>query len=460
MLNINEEIEQLHQLIASPPDARAADFFGRLYAWGVLSLFDNVNNKLEMLSVRLDTSIDLDAMGIKFDTYCDENYWTAYWNNSQANCCSSENHQTAINRMTDYLPNGKEGYQVTPDVLGSFKTAMHQLCDEDRINTRALTFALDKGIDTIRQLLDKLRRKVENPKPHLYEKLWKEIFDSHHKDKTYYDEWCQEIGTPTLEDLKSKQKQEIYNLLKKGFFRFAQKPTGGEVKNRKTKIDEDDLEVGSVIDKDFEANCAILDRYVEWKGNCILNVNYERLGQYIYKHYKELNKDDLVNIVDFDATIDLINEDMAKIKPDLAQYLKRYHERQFEALQDDCKKIFEPFKKFLKDDIRQTIIDEYLEKLLFDSDVQEEARDRLSSQSKNKYCCSIVIALSSCYIFKPEYTTAEYAKALHKELTVVQKDTLTSYFKNDENNNKALNQRTENIMKDLKTTPNSRTDAG
>lgn len=460
MLNINKEIEQLHQLITSPPDAITADLFGRLYAWGVLSLFNKVNNELENLSERLDTFIELDAMEIKFDTYCNEDYWTPYWNKQPKTTWPSDNLQTAINRMTDYLPNGQEGYQVTPEVLGSFKTAMHQLCDEERMSTRAVTYALDKGIDTIRQLLDELRRKVENPESYLYGKLWDELSKTHCEDNPNYEEWRQEIGTPTIEDLKAKQKQEIYNLLKKEFFRFAHMPTGGEVKKRKTIIGEDDLEVGSVIDKDFETNCAKLDRYVVWKGDCVLTVNYERLGQYIYKNYKKFDKADFVNIVDFDATIELINEDMAKIKPDLAQHLKRYQERQLEELLKDCMKIFEPFKMWLKDDIRQTIIDEYLEMLLFDSKLKEEARRSLRGQSKNKYCCSIMIALSFCYIFKPEYTTAEYAEALYEVLSSVQKDTLERYFKDQKNNNEALNKWTADIMNDLKTVPYSRLEVG
>lgn len=453
MLYINEEIEQLHQLIASPPDAAATGFFSRLYAWGVLSLFNRVNNELETLSERLDTSIDLDALGIKFDTYCDIDYWTPYWSKPPQRQWSSENHQTAINRMTDYLPNGKKEYLVTPEVLDSFKTAMHQLCDEEKISARALGYALDEGISKIQQLLYELRYKVENPELHLYDKLWVTLFDTYYEYEPNYHEWYQEIGTPTIEDLKAKQKQEIYNLLKTGFFRFAKQPTGGEVKRRKMIIGEDDLEVGCLVDKDFETECAKLDRYVEWKENSILTINYERLGQYIYKNYKKFDEDDFINIVDFDATMDLIHEDMARLKPNLAQYLKRYQEHQLEELLNDIKKVFEPFKVFLKESIRPTLIDEYLEKLLFDSEIKEEAKKKLSGQSRNTYCCSIVIALSFAYIFKPEFNNANYANALHQVIDSVEKKNLERYLKDSKISNSTLNNWTTLIMGDLKATP-------
>lgn len=463
MLDINREIQQLHQLIVSPPEAVTTGMFCRMYAWGVLSLFNKVNNELETLSGRLDTSIDLDAIGIKFDTYCDINYWTPYWSLPSKRNCSSENHQTAINRMTDYLPNGMEEYLVTPEVLESFKTAMHQLCDEERMSVRALVYALNKGKDTTMQLLMELRKKVENPAPHLYEKLWATLSDKYkYEPAERYQEWKQETGTPTIEDLKAKQKQEIYNLLKAGFFQFANKPTGGEVKKRKMIISEDDLEVGSVIDKDFETECAKFDRYAEWKDNCVLTINYERLGRYIYKNYKQFKEKDFIEILNFDATMDRIHEDMALIRPGLTQYLKRYQGHQDEELLEDCKKIFEPFKEYLKGDIRPTLIDEYLEKLLFDSDVKEEAKTKLRKSSKNKYCCSIVLALSFYNIFKPEFNNNndDLAKALKNGLGSDNKETLVRYFKDSKNNNKALTQWSSSIIDDLKKTPNPKPTAG
>lgn len=432
-------------------------------------MLNEVNQDLETINEQLDTSLSLDAAKIDIGTtpmrlkflYKKIGWWKYGLEES------ADKQSPQIDRMACCLQNEEGAYLVSPDGLESFKTALNQLCNENTISSQTIRNALTRGYSKMVDLLDEIRKKTENPEPHLYKKLWDDFFreycsQSYDDCKKNFNDWKKKsIGRPSLDELKAKQKKEILKLLKTKFFRFCPNPSGGAIKKRKLKIDEDDLEVGTELPEGFDVECTKFEKFIEWKGGCILSLNYEKLGQYIYLYYHKLEGHEPYSITYFDIMMDFIHEEMAKIKPDLKQYLKRYQEHQFEELLNDCKKIFEPFKKYLKDDIRQTIIDEYLEKLLFDSDLKEEAREMLRGQSKNKYCCAIVTALSSCYIFKPEHNnTANYAKALHKVLSSVTKETLTRYFNAPENNNKALNRWTENIMKDLKTTPNSRTDAG
>ena len=428
-------------------------------------MFNRVNNELERLSEQLDTTIDFDAIGIKFEICCDPSYWKPFWFHEPPRKDQiSENRQTAINRMTDYLPNGMEGYGVTPEVLDSFKSAMHQLCDEEKMSARTLWYALNKSIDTIQLLLNDLHNKVLNPRPHLYEKLWDKILSSYEDDGYVYrfHGWYQDIGTPSIEDLKAKQRQEIYEFLRKGFFRYAKLPTGAELKKRKLKIVEDDLEVGCEVTNEFEINCGKFDRFIEWQEDCILIINPERIGQYIYKNYSKLDEEDFFNIKDFDSMMELIHEEMARLKPCLAKYLKRYQENQDEEFLNDCKKIFAPFKVYLKEELRKTIIDEYLEKLLFDSELKEEAMKNMRGQSIKKYCCSIVLALSYCNIFKPEYNNSniDLGAALNTGFDWDNKDTFIRYLKDPEINSKALRSWTSNIMDELKEHPFTRTKTG
>lgn len=465
MLYINQEIEDLHSLLTSPVRSRGNALFNRLQAWSILTAFNRVNRELEALNLELDTSINLDAIEIDFEKYCNVENWQQYKIQDVIKTDKEkEGIRTEINLMSDYLPNGVEGYQITPDVLGTFRQAMHQLCNEDRISTFSLQRTLDNAFGHMLTLLIELHNKVFNPEPHQYAKLWVSLTDMY-VDTEYiekYHEWHQDLGTPTIDDLKAKQRQEIYELLKTGFLRYAKTPTGREVKNRTTKISEDDLEVGCTIDSNLETECAKLDRMVEWKGDSILVINYERLGQYIYKNYKQLNEDDIYNIIDFDHTLDLIHEDMAKIKPGLSQYLKRYQEQQDEELLNDLKKIFVPFKEYLKDDIKPILIDEYLEKLLFDSEFKEEAKKKLRSSSKKKYCSTVVLALSFCHIFKPEFNNSndDLASALRKGLDWDNKGTLYDYLRDSKNSNQALNSWTSHQMDELKRTEKTESEVG
>ena len=458
MLYINEEIEQLFQLIENPCSYKGKNLFNRMQAWAILSMFNDINNSLERIDKQLDKSLSYDALGIDFDFFLDaanslRKKLPTIAKNSYISNTNPQNYQSQINRMTDYLPNGVLGYDVTSDVVGSFKTAMHQLCDEDRISTRTLEATLDRALDTLCMLLNDIKKKVEHPESYLYINLWEDLEEKYSNSliQEEYQKWVDE-NNPDFDDLKNRQKQEIYELLTSGFFRFCPQPTGGAVKKRNLIITEDDLAVGTKIPDGFDVECTKFEKFIEWKVEHILTLNYEKLGQYIYRNYRNLKESSIIDITYFDSRLDLIQEDMAKYKPELAQYLKRYQEHQDEELLNDVKKAFEPFKDYLKDDIRQTIIDEYLEKLLFDSELREEAKKKLSGQSKKKYCCSIVLALCSCYIFNPELTTnkTELAKILNKGLAGENKDTLIRYLKDSTNDNKKLTSWTNETMDDLK----------
>lgn len=455
MLNINEEIKQLFQLIETPLTYRGKNIFNRLQAWAILSLFNDINYNLECINDKLDKSLDYDALGIDFDTFINgahslKKNLPTIAKNSSIISRTPQTYQSPINRMTDYLPNGVPGYDITSDVVGSFRTAMHQLCDEDRISPRAIEKALNIGLDTLCMLLTEIQEKIEKPKPYLYLNLWNDLeytyFNTFIEEE--YRKWVAEIGDPSLDELRDKLNQAIFELLTSGFFRFCPQPTRGAVTNRKLKIGENELAVGTAIPVDFDVECTKFEKFIEWKGNCILALNYEKLGQYIYRNYRKFNEGELYNIIYFDTIKELINENLAIIKPELAKYTKRYQEDKDKELLNDCRKIFIPFKEHLKNDISKNVIDVYLEKLLLDSDYKEDAKARLSGQSRKKYCCSILFALCSCYIFPPEFASnkTELAKTLNKGLDGDNKETLIRYLKDSNNNDKKLTSWTKEIM--------------
>lgn len=455
---INSEIEQLLQIVDNPLTIRGNHMFNRLQAWSVLSLFNDVILHLEALSEQLDLSLNTEALSIDFDKYLNvvlakKDKLRIIARNSFFSGLSTSNYNKQINYMSDCLPNGDANYGVTSDVVGSFRTAMHQLCDEERINSRIMECTLQNALDKVYTVLNEIKTKVEKPEPYLYTKLWDTIEYNSRTSKIEedYRKWVAD-NAPDFDELKGKQNQEIYELMKSGFFRFCPKPTGGAVKKRKLKLGEDDLEVGTELFDGFEVECTRFEKFFEWKGGNILVLNYEKLGKYIYNNYSKFGPDDLVDITYFDAIMELIHEDMANIKPSLKLYLKRYQKHQVEELLNDLKKVFASFEDYLKDEISPTLIDKYLELLLFESDVKEEAKKKLTGQSKNKYCCSIVLALSFCNIFKPEYNNSneDLASALCKGLDLNNKNTLYDYLRNSKNNNRALTSWTSGIIDELK----------
>lgn len=458
---INDKLEYLHRAISGVIfyGPMNMGIFERMYSLGIVSMFNEVNRELEELNNQLDSEINLQAVSIKFDVFLDKDYWKQYsiykvYEELEKLDDNKDNYvfSTEINTMTDYLPNGVKGYNVTPDVLSSFKTAMHQLCDEDRMSFKDLFYGLNLGLDKMLDLLQQIKKKVLNPKIHLYKKFWEETLEEFY-DEEYdsdYADWLDDIGEPTFEDLKARQKQEIFNFLNKNFLRYCKTPTGAEVKNRKLVVKSDDLEYGTQIPESMGIECAKLEKFITWKDEHIMVLNYEKLGQYIYKYYRQFEEIEFFYITNFDRIMDDIHEAMARLKPNLAKHLKRYEENMIYELSTDCKKIMNTCKRFLKDGIRETFLDEYIDTIMYDPAVKEETRTRLGGQSKPKLICELIAHLNNFYVFDAKYNADDFSEALKKEINSVSQDTLRRYIRDSINSrNGALYTWTKNNIERL-----------
>ena len=368
---INDHIEYLHRVITGVKsgDVISMCIFNKLFAIGIISIFYEINKQLEELSLKLDKELDLEATSLNFDLYLNKEYWTNNWlfsdNISLLKECKIDykprSYYTEINQITDYLPNGIEDYKTTPDVLDSFKVAMHQLCDDDKMYQRDLLYALRMGLEKMLKLLAEIKKKTKNPKNYLYIKLWEqicEIFDNEEYDKEY-NEWKEDIGEPSFEELKARQKQEIFKFLCTGFLRFCPMPTGAEVRNCKLKITADDLQYGTKIPENIDIECARFVKFFEWKDEVILSLNYEKIGKYISKNQNSFDETEFFNVTDFDKIIEIIHEAMAVHKPQLAKYLKRYEINKQRELITDCKKLLNSCKPFVSKKFDENILEKY-----------------------------------------------------------------------------------------------------
>lgn len=444
---INGKIEYLHRVIMGgmAGDIVKIGIFDRLFAWGVIALYNDINSDLEELSIQLDTELNLEAVSIKFDLYINRKYWTNNWLYiDYEELYRNENiekprltYTTQINTLTDYLPNGVKGYNVNPAVINSFKTAMHQLCDEDRLTDGDIFYSLNAGLNRMLDLLKTVQNKVKNPQNHLYKKLWDETYEIYDNDEAVdeFNEWVEEIGSPTFEDLKARQKQEIFKLLSKNFFRFYNNPTGAEVKKCKLFISEDDLPFGTHIPENIVIECAKFEKFIEWKGEHILSINYEKLGQYIYKHYQEFEKAEFFVITDFERNINAIHEAMALINPKLSMYLKDYEEKMVARLVDWSVEILSTCKQYLNAGVEEAFLRTYMEKLLYDKEMKEEARKKLSGSSKFTFIGNIVAQLINVRIFMVGVDIKDLAHSLREKITDISEDTIVKNIQRPYNAN-------------------------
>ena len=336
------------------------------------------------------------------------------------------------------------------------------------------------------KLLGEIKEKVEHPKPHQFVKIWEEVYEDE-KDTTSwksYTEWKEENEGCKVEDLKRQQLYAIFKLLDSGFFRLYNSITGADVKRRKLIITEDDLPIGSTIPENMSVECAKFEKFSEWKGEYILTLNYEKLGQYLYKNYFKLELEDLINIVAFDKTIDEINEDIAKEKTSLSQYLKGYEDNIINPfdktineinediakektslsqylkgyedniinqLFNDCSEILNTCQKHLANDFRPSFLKDYLQMLLLDKEMKVEARKKLMGASRNTYICEMIAALKNCRVFRIDCDKNDLANSLCEKITNVEVATLEKYIERFYNANEGpLYEWTKKNIDDLK----------
>lgn len=132
----------------------------RLMALGVVTELFQLNKQLEKLCMRLESEISVEDADIDFDN------WLTHqeWKNGEGIFSILSYHQqddkdTIINHMTDCLPVGADGYSFTKEQAESFKTGMHQFCDDERISARDLIYALNENLNKITQCLKEVKRK-------------------------------------------------------------------------------------------------------------------------------------------------------------------------------------------------------------------------------------------------------------------------------------------------------------
>ena len=406
----------------------------RLFKLGIISLFNSINRDLEELNKELETTVILEGVSIDFNTYLNKSFWEdSFLFHDEAKIYNDTGHSLydhyfsgEINRMTDYMPINNKDYNFPDSLLDTFKKSMNHLCDVNYIGTREVQFALLFGYTYMLKQLQAIKEKVEHPKAHQYKNVWNEIYDTNYDitcDKDYL-EWKEYIDDYTIDDLKCKQTYAIFKLLDSNFFRYYDSITDGDISRRRLIITQDDIPHGRTISETLPAECARFEKFFKWKGDYILSLNYERLGQYLYKHYRDMTYIDRENIVRLDKTLDVIHEDMAHLKPSLEEHLKGYEEKKVNDLIIDCAGILKTCEKHLANELKPNIFEQYLEKLLFDKEMKEVARKKLSGGSRKTYICQIIAALKNARIISITSTKHDLALSLSGKITDILVSTL------------------------------------
>ena len=143
---INQEIECLYKIVTNynSNSILGMGTFDKMFALSIISAFNHINIGLEKLNDELEISIKLEGVSFNFEKYTNLDNWVksnilfADKNKLFKNVGGDLNdisYKHEINHFTDYLPpvDNEKGFKQAQ--VDSFKTAMHQFCDEEKLSS-------------------------------------------------------------------------------------------------------------------------------------------------------------------------------------------------------------------------------------------------------------------------------------------------------------------------------------
>lgn len=344
----------------------------RLIAYMFMSEMANFIIQLKRINATLDREITLEALNLNIPLLAVKSNWT-------------EDNPIFDPDWYGHDDNGAELTELTGNNL---------------IETIE-TYDQQEIVDILKHLLDKMvrlfceiRRKIREADQQKCEDFFDKLCEQYNPKYTEYKyrQWREEWGDINSRTLQYWQHQLIKALLDKGFCRFVRQPTTGEVSQRAIVISADALTHGTTLTEDTAEECAKFEHFAEWKKG-IICLNIFRIVRYIIKHYAKLQESDLQNICQFYMMLTLVQEDMARLNPQLRPLIER-RQTTVSSLVTMCQKALRPLKPYLRKGVRESLPGEFVAWLLYDSPIKEEARNKLCGKSGSKYLCEMALVLS------------------------------------------------------------------
>ena len=383
----------------------------RMVALGIISEMQVVIDLLDALNEKLDQEISIEDADIDFDQWADRRAQSVLFNSNYY--IEGEEDDVTINRMTALFPSGNSTtfHEETKDTL---KTGMGHLGKDAALNHSDIAVTLRRGYESIAILLSKIKQKMTDASGSHYENFCDEFLISDldlvfQEVEREYTSWKDEHEWESLQALEDKRTQEILCVLKTGVFSHSTLPTNREIRECPIEIFEDALERNMTIPEDIDIECARLNRFVLMNGG-IMQIDYAKLGKYLYRHYKELTYEEEMALKSFTVALDLIQRDMAVLDPNLKVYLPDYEDNMMQALLDNAINIINTCKPYLNDKLSQDFLESYINDLFF-GELRQEMHKKIGSKAVYTHICKMLGMLRiSMKVFKAGTSSEDLAK--------------------------------------------------
>ena len=403
----------------------------RMYATGLANELYKLASELSVIDEQIENTLSLEDASLEASSYFNRELRFPKLRNESL-YRESGNSNAEINNLTDILPLNKEGYTFTSQKAELFKTGLRYLCSDANISSRDLLYAIDTNINAVFTLIARITVKKKNIQNYQYEDFWY-TFIGRDDDLIAemaingYEKWKEEHDYQDIQVLKDKRTQEILKLLKSGIFNYDVKPVKREIDKCIIEISEDALEEGTEIPEDIKTECARFSKYVSFKDD-ILCIDYEKLGKYVYKHYREINYKQGDCLIYFDYMLLKIHDDMAECNPKLKKYLRFYEDNELEEVLNKAIETINSCKELLKEGVAQDFLTSYLRDAFY-GDNKIEVQAKLKGQSKYTLISKMLGMLKTTQkVFKLDTTSADLAKSLSRVVEKPREDSLKRYI--------------------------------
>ena len=179
---------------------------------------------------------------------------------------------------------------------------------------------VEDGINEMIMHLKEAKKKTMNAPIALFGNFYHKL-ESHQDFEpviTSYQEWKMREGKLTFERLKEMQTKVVADFLIKGILRYLPVPTKRELSQVKLDLVNDYLPYDYELPPSFKEQCALFRRIISWEDD-ILKIDYDIYGKYLFRYYYQLTPEERQALFVFDKTLQLIHQDMMKVKPEMAK---------------------------------------------------------------------------------------------------------------------------------------------
>lgn len=183
---------------------------------------------------------------------------------------------------------------------------------------------IENGLEEMNQLLEDIEMMLGDMSSDKYAQFYFERRDRFNDGpfRRAYLNWKIEQRELSIPILRSRQNEALNEFLHSKVISHDKKLKGWEKKDLDIENFKADLPVDSEMTEELTNLCAMMNRYIKWVDDLML-VDYDSYGRFVCSCFNKLTKEELIALFKFDITLNLIHQDMVKLKPELAKYLDK-----------------------------------------------------------------------------------------------------------------------------------------